>query len=270
MDTESRIAEAFNALANILCSYFSFDRQIMATALFKTGASGSREIVTEIDKEVEEICIKFLSSFFPSIPIFAEEHYKEGDILPESGWVFIVDPIDGTSEFARGGHEWSISLAAANNHIPQVGMILMPQHNFRFSACRGRGVLCNGEMVNPKDYTKGKKRIAVSPRQIQIPEFKLKIQKSGFIPLLVPTLTIKVISILDGKADAGVYFPQKDKSANIWDYAAALLLIEELGGRMTSLDGSAMPFGGQDIVHRNGWLACSSYCNHSELLKSLQ
>ena len=47
-------------MANILETYFSFERQVMATASFKTGASGSREIVTEVDEEVEEICIKFL------------------------------------------------------------------------------------------------------------------------------------------------------------------------------------------------------------------
>jgi 3'-phosphoadenosine 5'-phosphosulfate (PAPS) 3'-phosphatase len=114
------------------------------------------------------------------------------------------------------------------------------------------------------------RRIAVSPRQIQIPEFKSKIQKSGLKPVSVSTLTIKIVSILMGKVDAGIYFPQKGKSANVWDYAAAILLLEEFGGKMTSLDGSTMPFGGQKIIHRDGWLATNQFINHDELLSKVQ
>jgi fructose-1,6-bisphosphatase/inositol monophosphatase family enzyme len=270
MKTEKRILEVFHALANVLETYFSFDRQTTATASFKTGASGSKEIITEIDREVEEICIIFLSSFFPEIPVLAEEHYERGNVLPKSGWVFIIDPIDGTSEFSRGSHEWSISLSAVNNLVPRVGVLLMPQDSLRFSACKGSGVVCNNGAMFPKEQSGDRKKIAVSPRQIQVSEFKTRIQRTGFKPFLVSTLTIKIVSVLLGRADAGVYFPQEGKSASIWDYAAAILLLEEFGGKMTSLDGSLMPFDGQTIIHRDGWLATNSLCNHSELLRSLQ
>ncbi|HPN54431.1 MAG TPA: inositol monophosphatase family protein [Candidatus Moranbacteria bacterium] len=262
--------EAFHALANILETYFSFERQIMATASFKTGASGSEEIVTEVDKEVEEICIKFLSSFFPEIPVLAEEHYVKGNTIPNEGWVFIIDPIDGTAEFSRGSHEWSISLSAVKNLKPYIGMLFMPQNNLRLSARKGEEVICNGERLSAKAQSGNARKIVVSPRQVQIPEFKSKIQRSGLKPIPVPTLTIKIVSILMGKADAGIYFSQEGKSANIWDYAAAILLLEEFGGKMTSLDGSAMPFGGRGIIHKDGWLATNRLCNHDELLKSLQ
>jgi len=270
METEKKILEAFHALANVLETYFSFERQVMATASFKTGASGSREIVTEVDKEVEEICIKFLSSFFPEIPVLAEEHYEKGKVLPSEGWVFIIDPIDGTAEISRGSHEWSISLSAVKNLKPSVGMLFMPQDNLRLSACRGEGLICNGEVLTAKTQNSDIRKIAVSPRQVQIPEFKSKIQRSGLKPVPVSTLTIKIVSILMGKVDAGLYFPQEGKSANVWDYAAAILLLEKFGGKMTSLDGSAMPFGGQMIIHREGWLATNSYCDHGELLRRLQ
>lgn len=270
MDIEKRIMETFHALANVLEVYFSFERQIMVTASFKTGASGSREIVTEVDKEVEEICIKFLYSFFPEIPVLTEEHYEKGNVLPYEGWVFIIDPIDGTAEFSRGSHEWSISLSAVNNLIPRVGMLIIPHDNLRLSACNGTGMICNGEVMFVKEQGGSRKKIAVSPRQIQIPEFKARLQRSGFKPIPISTLTIKIVSILLGRADAGIYFPQEDKSANIWDYAAAILLLEEFGGEMTSLDGLPMPFGGQKIIHRDGWLATNGYCNHSELLRKLQ
>lgn len=110
----------------------------------------------------------------------------------------------------------------------------------------------------------------MSPRQIQIPEFKARLQRSEFKPIPVSTLTIKIVSILLGRVDAGIYFPQEGKSANIWDYAAAILLLEEFGGKMTSLDGSLMPFGGQRIIHRDGWLATDGCCDHNELLRRLR
>jgi len=138
------------------------------------------------------------------------------------------------------------------------------------SSCRGRGVICNEESLLIKDRGSDGKRIGVSPRQIQIPEFKNRIQKSGLKPVPISTLTIKIVSILMGKVDAGIYFPQEGKSANVWDYAAAILLLEESGGKMTSLDGSPMPFSGQKIVHREGWLATNSFCDHGEILRRLQ
>ena len=140
----------------------------------------------------------------------------------------------------------------------------------RLSACKGEGVVCSGDTLLVKVQSDGSRKIAVSPRQIQVPEFWSKIQRSGLKPIPVSTLTIKIVSILVGKADAGIYFPQEGKSANVWDYAAAILLLEEFGGKMTSLDGSAMPFGDQRIIHREGWLATNSSCDHDELLKKLQ
>ena len=145
----------------------------------------------------------------------------------------------------------------------------MPQCNLRFSACKGLGVICNGEVISPKKHDVRMTRIAVSPRQIHVPEFKARIQRSGFMPVPVSTLTVKIVSILLGKVDAGVYFPQEGKSANIWDYAAAILLLEEFGGKMTSLDGSPMPFNGQKMIHRGGWLATNCSCDHNELLRLL-
>jgi fructose-1,6-bisphosphatase/inositol monophosphatase family enzyme len=268
MEIDKIIFETFHTLANVLEGYFSFEHQV--TASFKTKASGGREIVTEVDMEVEEICIKFLSSFFPEIPVLAEEHYEKGDSIPQNGWVFIIDPIDGTREFTRGSNEWSISLSAVNNLTPQVGMLLMPHRRLRLSACRGKGVTINGKTTQSKGHRKGMKRIAVSPRQIQIPELRARIQRSGFKPIPIATLTIKIVSILFGRVDAGVYFPQEGTSASIWDYAAAILLLEEFGGKMTSLDGSAMPFDSQTIIHRKGWLATNRFCDHNELLMCLQ
>jgi len=65
--------------------------------------------------------------YFPEIPVLAQEHYENGKILPNEGWVFIIDPIDGTTEFSRGSHKWSIFLSAVKNLKPSIGMLFMSQ-----------------------------------------------------------------------------------------------------------------------------------------------
>jgi 3'-phosphoadenosine 5'-phosphosulfate (PAPS) 3'-phosphatase len=251
-------------------AYFRIGHQLNTIASLKIGADGNEEIATDVDKKVEKICIRFLYSVFPKIPVFAEEHYKNSDIFSNEGWVFIVDPIDGTEEFLKGSHEWSISLSAVTNLIPFVGMLLMPQDELRLFACKGEGVACTGGENILKKQNRERKKIAISPRQVLISEYKDRIQRSGFEPIPISTLTIKIVSILMGKVDAGIYFPQVGRSAKIWDYAAAILLLEEFGGKMTSLDGSPMPFHGQRIVHKEGWLATNCFCNHDELLRKIQ
>lgn len=270
MDFEERIVNCLKSITSNLYTYFSLNIKVIATPAFKKNAGGNKEMVTEADKKVEEICFTFLSAEFPEIHILSEERYRNGNCLPETGWSFIIDPIDGTEEFARGSNEWSVSIAAVNDLVPRVGMLFMPHNNLKITARRGKGVFCNGREITPKRQGERKLRIAVSPRQIKVPELKAKIQRSGLSPVLVPTLTVKIISILLNKVDAGVYFPQRGKTAKVWDYAAALLLIEEFGGKMTSLDGSPMPFQGEGIIHKGGWLATNPFCEHKSLLSKLQ
>ena len=85
----------------------------------------------------------------------------------------------------------------------------------------------------------------------------------------VPTFTTKILYLILGKIDAAVYFPQKDKSARLWDYAASVLLLEEMGYKITSLDGKNLKFDGQNIEHTKGWLA-SKKNGHKNLLNKLQ
>ncbi|MCX5871093.1 MAG: inositol monophosphatase family protein [Deltaproteobacteria bacterium] len=268
MYVETEIVKSFNALADILVSYFKIDRQSTVLPMYKTGANGSNEIITKVDKEIEAICDAHLFSSFSGIPVFSEERYRQSMSLPDKGWVFVLDPIDGTFEFANGSSDWSISIAAVHNLQPRVGLLLMPRTGLRFMARVGKGAFRNGQNLT-NACSAGVKQIGVSPRQQQEAVFQTRIRKSCLHPIPIPTLTVKIISMLLGYISAAVYFPQEGKSANVWDYAAAVLLVTETGGKMTSLDGTSMPFKGQSIIHRGGWLATDSSCNHNELLKKI-
>jgi len=73
-----------------------------------------------------------------------------------------------------------------------------------------------------------------------------------------------------GEINAAVYFPQEGQSAILWDYAAAVLLVHEAGGQITSLCGNELSFSGEEVVHRKGWIATRSSIFHSLLLSCLQ
>lgn len=270
MTSKDEIIKSFYALAEILEEYFTVNQRLSANFLQKVTADGSCELVSNIDIEIEDICTNYLKTLFPSIPVIGEEQYKQGDSLPDEGWAFIIDPIDGTTEFLLGSSDWTISLAASLDLTPTVGLILMPKTKMIFSACRNEGVIFNHKRLYPMQDRLGGGKIAVSPRQIVLPEYAEKINWIGLEPISVPTVTVKIISILLGKTDAAIYFAQEGSSAKIWDYAAATLLIQEFGGRITSLDGTLLPFSGTDLIHKDGWIATSMNLNHEEILEKLK
>lgn len=264
-----KIYFAFDKIRIFLEDFFCSHSNMSISASYKKRIDGEKEMVTNIDRKIEDFCIEYLAQVFPEIPVIAEEHFVEKTIIPEKGWCFIIDPIDGTHEFFQGSHEWSVSLCAVNDLSPIVGMIILPHLRMKFHACKNRGVYINNKIISTYNNYNMRKRIAVSPRQIQVEKFSVAVEKTNFEFIQIPTVTIKIVSILLGRVDAAVYFPQSGKIANIWDYAAAILLLQEFGGRMTSLNGSEMPFGSHDIVQRDGWLATNCLCDHDMLCQIL-
>jgi len=111
-------------------------------------------------------------------------------------------------------------------------------------------------------------KIAVSPRQIKDPVFGESIRRTGLVAAEVSALTPKICAILRGEVQSAVYFPQDGQSAALWDYAAGVLLVQEFGGRISSLCGADLPFRGADIIHKKGWLATREI-DHTQLLACL-
>ncbi|KAL1896937.1 hypothetical protein Cpir12675_002585 [Ceratocystis pirilliformis] len=98
----------------------------------------SVDLVTECDKAVEAMVSSALSEKFPNISFMGEETYKPGMTLgPEP--TFIVDPIDGTTNFVHGFPNACISLGLAINHVPVVGVVYNPFQDLLFAGIKGQG-----------------------------------------------------------------------------------------------------------------------------------
>lgn len=231
--------------------------------LDKVNANGTQDVVTDVDMAIESLT---RLTFAGTIPVFGEEGFHDDTSVVEKPLYIVVDPIDGTKEFAKGNDEWSISLCAVQNGTPVVASIFMPDKGECFTAIKNKGVRLNGLPLNLQQASNG--RIAVSPRQIKDPKFGEYIRRTGLVAAEVSALTPKICALLRGEVQSAVYFPQDGQSAALWDYAAGVLLVQEYGGRISSLCGAELPFRGADIIHKKGWLATRNI-DHAYLLACL-
>jgi len=106
---------------------------------------GHQDFVSQADREVELHVRKALEQTFPEDGIVGEEHApKPGD----SGFTWVIDPIDGTTNFINGIPAWTVVLAGVSGGVTQIGIIHDPCHGETFVAVRGKGATLNGERLN--------------------------------------------------------------------------------------------------------------------------
>ena len=234
----------------------------------KININGAIDVVTIVDRDIEQMAIRELTDKFPGIGIIGEESFCQKFATTREGSYFVIDPIDGTAQFVQRGDEWSISICQVVEGKPEVAVVYMPDKNQMFTAIRGEGVYLNGLLLEPQIKLRDK-IIGVSPRQIKDDIYRSRIKLSSYLPYCISALTPKVCALLKGDIDAAIYFEQAGKSAALWDYAAVYLLIHEYGGRMTSLCGASLPFRGRGVIHTKGWLATASASDYQCLLENL-
>jgi 3'-phosphoadenosine 5'-phosphosulfate (PAPS) 3'-phosphatase len=108
-------------------------------------------------------------------------------------------------------------------------------------------------------------KIAVSPNQISSKQFKGILDKNFLNFTTIPHFTPKILAIINGEVNAAIYLPQTGKYASLWDYAAASLVLHELGGKLKSMSGKDMNFSGNRVIHTDGWIATDSSKNNAFL-----
>ena len=105
---------------------------------------GVRDVVTELDVEVEKYCIAEINANYPDIDIVSEELNEKTQIRKTC---FFIDPIDGTKNFAHGLPLCGVQLAYMENNKVQAGVINLFELGYFITATREQGVLCNGKPV---------------------------------------------------------------------------------------------------------------------------
>ena len=203
----------------------------------KTSAA---DLVTEYDVAVEAFLRERLLALLPGAVFFGEEEALEGD--PSRGWAFIVDPIDGTTNFVRGIHPVDISVALAKDGMVEYGVVYDPWRRELFSGARGGGAFLNGKpiRVSGRPLSRGifLMGTALYKREYLRPTLalteRLMARSCDFRRLGAAALDLCYVAC--GRAE--LFF---EYSLCPWDYAAGSLLVTEAGGVAGTLEGAPLP-----------------------------
>ncbi len=203
--------------------------------------SSAADLVTEYDLAVERFLKEKLPPLVPGSLFFGEEEKENAS--PLTGWVFIVDPIDGTTNFVRGLKHSAISVALAHDGVVEYGVVYDPYKDEIFSAKRGGGAFLNGRPVRvserPLDQGVFGMGTAIYDRQFIAPTMRLTEQlfrrSCDFRRLGAAALDL--CNVACGRLD--LFF---EYSLSPWDHAAGGLILTEAGGVLSTLEGRPMDY----------------------------
>jgi histidinol-phosphatase len=188
-----------------------------------------------------------IADTFPQDRVLGEEEGGDGQA---GGRLWIVDPIDGTANFARGIPIWATLIALQVDAELVLGVAEASALGERYEAVRGRGARCNGEAIHVSSVTEvpssqllygGMKTWLADPRCQGVLDTLADARRTrGFGDFWGHTLVAR------GSAEA-----MFEPDLNLWDYAALVPIVEEAGGRVTTLDGGPLHHGGS-VLSTNG------------------
>jgi len=206
---------------------------------------GLQDWVSNADRSVEDDIRAALVSAFPEDGIIGEEH---GWVESQSGYTWIIDPIDGTTNFVHGTPGWCVVVACVQENRPLVGVICDPIANETFACCRGHSATLNGATIHASAATSlrdGSVAVGHSMRVAPQPTLQLltKLLADGGMFYRSGSGALNLAYVAAGRL-VGYCEPHM----NAWDCVAGLLLIEEAGGRVQPYDMQSMLLHGGSVV----------------------
>ncbi|MDR1075866.1 MAG: inositol monophosphatase [Xanthomonadaceae bacterium] len=194
------------------------------------------DYASEIDAEAEKAVVKELRRAYPDFGVMGEE----GGIQGRGRYMWVIDPLDGTSNYLRGLPHYCVSIALVENGEPLDAVIFDPLRNELFTASKGAGAVLNDKRIrvaDRKDLEAALVGTGFAPRERERAGAQLKcvdalltraedIRRSGSAAL---DLAYVACGRLDAYFEAGV---------KAWDIAAGVLLVREAGGRVCDFRGA--------------------------------
>ncbi len=225
---------------------------------------GDINLVTEADLASEKLIIERIQSYYPKHAILAEE---SGDAVLLDGvntWKWIIDPLDGTTNYAHGYPCFCVTIALEHDGEIVIGVTFDPTRNELFAAERGKGATLNNKPIRVSDTEKLSESLIVTGFPYN---FK---KKENFARHLTDFLLHSRGVRRDGSAAidmayvaCGRFDGFWEEGLNPWDVAAGLLLIEEAGGQVTHYNGEKYNVYAPPICGSNGLI-------HREMLEVLK
>lgn len=195
----------------------------------------SFDVVTEADKASERLIIDGIHSAFPGHSVLAEESGRDG--TDDAEWLWIIDPLDGTTNFNQGLPVFSVSIALQHNGVTVVGVVYAPYLGEMFTATKGNGAYLNGKPIHVRRNSDiGSMVVATGMPYDRDRHPDNNLDNISRVCLRVRGTRRMGSAAIDLAYTAAGYFDAYwELNLNIWDVAAGILLVQEAGGVVSSL-----------------------------------
>ena len=219
-------------------------------------------LVTEMDRRAEALIVDAIRGHFPEHGILAEER---GAVAGASSHRWIIDPLDGTTNYAHGMPIFCVSIALEIDGRLVLGVVNDPSRSECFVAEHGRGATLNGAPLRVSTTASLEVSLLSTGYQYDIRRVRRNNLAEHNALLLraqsvreIGSAVLNLASVAAGRLDAFW-----ELSLGAWDVAAGALLVEEAGGRVTSTNGGPLDLAAPSIVASNGIV-------HDEILQILE
>jgi len=235
------------------------ERQLKDFGNISASNKSDGSLITSCDLWSDKTIVNGLSSIAPEEGVLSEEGDK---LIPHSDAYWIVDPLDGTTNFAAGIPYWSISIARFVAGKPQSSFLIIPTLKKKFLSIQGEGVWLNNTKIEPNINNQRSECVSLCSRSIKILQKKPNSIFPGKIRLLgVSSLNLTSVAM-------GQTFGAIESTPKIWDIAAAWLLLEELNCSIEWLETNPLNLvSGQNMSDINFPLIACRSTEKIEILK---
>ncbi len=207
---------------------------------YKTSAS---DLVTAVDKEVEQAVVQAILRQYPDHGILGEESTFQGD-PKQFDTLWIIDPIDGTTNFVHQQINFSVSIAVYHRGQGLIGVVYDPSRDEMFYAVKGQGAWLNGRPLRLDRQVKLEEALLCTSvfwnkraEQMGIDQIVKRLAGKVRGMRLLGSAALEMAYVAAGRLDGYISL-----SLNPWDFCAGRLIVEEAGGMVTNMSGDPLPF----------------------------
>jgi len=215
--------------------------------------------VTLCDRAAEAIILDALAKAAPGVPVIAEEEVAAGRIPAHGDTYFLVDPLDGTKEFVRGGDDYTVNIGLIVDGAPRLGVVYQPALDLLWGGLVGSGAFVERDCQRSNIATRplGESRAAVASKshfnQATADYLEQAIGACGHVSV---GSSLKFCLVAEGEADI---YPRLSPTSE-WDTAAGHAVLLAAGGRVDGPDGGPLRYGKTAFLNRGfcataGWAA---------------
>lgn len=206
-------------------------RQFYNPAGIQSSPKPDRTVVTQADFAADQLITAVIHEQFPLDEVISEESsHRLANISPA---LWIVDPLDGTTNFSLGLSIWGVSIARISNGFPELGVLYFPMIDELYVAQKGRGAFLNNKPITARapDPIQTMSFFACCSRTFRNYDISIP-----YKPRIMGSSAYSFCMVARGSALLGF-----DATPKIWDLAAIWVVVEEAGGTLAAFEGSS-PF----------------------------